>query len=99
MHAAEKLLQAHGIAASAVQNAEELAIDPQLLHRGHYHTLPHPECARTVIESSRFRLSGSPAGLATDSPLAGADNQYVLQEILGYDDERITELILSGALE
>lgn len=99
MHAAEKLLQAHGIAASAVQNAEDLAIDPQLLHREHYHLLPHPEGTRTVIESTRFRLSRSPARLVRDPPLTGADNQYVLQEILGYDDERITELILSGALE
>jgi len=99
MHAAERILQDHGIAASAVQNAAELAADPQLLHRGHYCELPHPERGRTVIETSRFRLSGSSARTIQAAPLCGGDNQLVLQEILGYDDERITELILAGALE
>jgi crotonobetainyl-CoA:carnitine CoA-transferase CaiB-like acyl-CoA transferase len=99
MHATERTLQEQGIAASAVQNAAELAVDPQLLHRRHYRELPHPERATTVIETSRFHLSRSPAREITAPPLSGADNQYVLQEILGYDDDRITELILAGALE
>lgn len=99
MLAAEEQLQAHGVAAGAVQNAAELAVDPQLVHRGHYRALPHPECEHTVIESSRFHLSRAPARVIDAPPVAGGDNQHVLQEILGYDDERVTELILSGALE
>jgi crotonobetainyl-CoA:carnitine CoA-transferase CaiB-like acyl-CoA transferase len=99
MNAAERLLQEQGIAASAVQNAAELAVDPQLVQREHYRELLHPETGRTVVETSRFRLSRTPARTVETPPLGGADNQYVLTEILGYDDERITELILAGALE
>jgi crotonobetainyl-CoA:carnitine CoA-transferase CaiB-like acyl-CoA transferase len=99
MHVAERILQEHGIAASAVQNAAELAVDPQLVHRGHYRELPHPEAARTVMELSRFHLSRAPARMVREPALTGADNQHVLQEILGYDDERITELVIAGALE
>lgn len=99
MHAAERILQERGIAASAVQNAEELAVDPQLVHRGHYRELPHPEHERTVMEQSRFHLSRAPARVVESPALTGADNQHVLQEILGYDDDRVTELVIAGALE
>jgi crotonobetainyl-CoA:carnitine CoA-transferase CaiB-like acyl-CoA transferase len=99
MHAAERVLQERGIAASAVQNAAEIVVDPQLVHRGHYRELPHPEAERTVMEQSRFHLSRAPARTVETAALTGADNQHVLQEILGYDDERITELVIAGALE
>jgi crotonobetainyl-CoA:carnitine CoA-transferase CaiB-like acyl-CoA transferase len=65
----------------------------------HYREIPHPERVCTVIETSRFRLSDAPACDVCTTPLGGADNQYVLQEVLGYGDDRITELILAGALE
>ncbi len=29
----------------------------------------------------------------------GKDNQFVLEQILGYDQDRITELVVAGALE
>ena len=32
------------------------------------------------------------------APLLGQDNQYVLAEILGYNEDKITELVSSGAL-
>jgi hypothetical protein len=33
------------------------------------------------------------------APTFGADSHWVLREILGYDDERIAELAIAGALE
>ena len=32
------------------------------------------------------------------APMLGEHNQYVLEQILGYDEERIAELVGAGAL-
>jgi crotonobetainyl-CoA:carnitine CoA-transferase CaiB-like acyl-CoA transferase len=32
------------------------------------------------------------------APTYGAANEYVLRDVLGYDDEHITALVASGAL-
>jgi benzylsuccinate CoA-transferase BbsF subunit len=95
----EALLQARGVPASAVQNSPECVRDPQLRHRGHFVSIPHAGKGHTVVEGSRFRLSRTPAQIDAAAPSYGLDNQWVLGDLLGYDDERITELVISGALE
>ncbi len=52
----------------------------------------------TTVEGSRFVLSRTPAAVDGPAPSYGADNDYVLREILGYDDERVTALVAAGAL-
>jgi crotonobetainyl-CoA:carnitine CoA-transferase CaiB-like acyl-CoA transferase len=95
----EALLQARGIPASAVQNSPECVRDPQLRLRGHFVSIPHAGKGQAVVEGSRFRLSRTPARIEAPAPSYGLDNQWVLGDLLGYDDERITELVISGALE
>jgi crotonobetainyl-CoA:carnitine CoA-transferase CaiB-like acyl-CoA transferase len=95
----EALLQANGIPASAVQNSPELVRDSQLRHREHFVELEHPQDGTTTVESSRLRLSRTPARIAGPAPTSGCANEYVLQTILGYDDERIAEIVIAGALE
>ncbi len=92
-------LQARGVAASAVQNSPELYADPQLAHRGHFATLTHPEVGTATVEGSRFRLSRTPAEIAGAAPSYGADTEYVLHELLGYDEARSTALVAAGVLE
>lgn len=94
----EALLQSHGVPASAVQNSPELVRDPQLVHRGHFVELEHLDGGTTSVEGSRFRLSHTPARVEGRAPTFGSENDYVLRELLGYDDERIAELIIAGAL-
>jgi crotonobetainyl-CoA:carnitine CoA-transferase CaiB-like acyl-CoA transferase len=95
----ERTLQAAGVPASVVQSSSELCADPQLVHRGHFVDLEHPQYGTTPVESSRFRLSRTPSEVRGSAPTFGRDNQYVLETILGYDVERITELVIAGALE
>src|SRR5262245_29926686 len=93
-------LQASGIAAHVVQNSDELVTDPQLLHLGNFIELPHALSGTpTVVESTRFRLSRTPARVEGDAPTLGRDSHYVLSTILGYDDDRIAQLAIAGALE
>jgi crotonobetainyl-CoA:carnitine CoA-transferase CaiB-like acyl-CoA transferase len=95
----EGTLQAAGVPASVVQSSRELCADPQLAHRGHFVHLDHPTYGTTPVESSRFHLSRTPAQVGGPAPTFGRDNQHVLETILGYDADRITELVIAGALE
>jgi crotonobetainyl-CoA:carnitine CoA-transferase CaiB-like acyl-CoA transferase len=96
---AEKVLQERGVPASAVRTLQELYADQQLVHRGHFVELEHPTHGKTTVEGSRFRLSRTPARITGSAATLGRDNQYVLQTILGYSEERITELVAAGILE
>jgi len=96
---AEAALQARGVPSSAVRTLHELYTDPQLVHRGHFVDLEHPTHGKTTVEGSRFQLSRTPARIAGSAPTLGRDNQYVLATILGYSQERITELVAAGVLE
>ncbi len=95
----EAALQGAGVAASAVQNSAELFRDPQLAARGHFVELEHPSGRPTFVEGPRFSLSRTPARIEKSAPTLGRDSDPVLRDVLGYDDDRIAELAISGALE
>jgi crotonobetainyl-CoA:carnitine CoA-transferase CaiB-like acyl-CoA transferase len=97
--AVEVLLQKLQIPASAVQDSADISHDPQLAARGYLAEIVHPACGKTVIEGPRFRLSRTPAKTARPAPTLGGDNQYVLESILAYDQDRIDKLVAAGALE
>lgn len=97
-HAAEAALQEVGVPAAVLATSEDLCRDPQLAHREHVQQVTHPTYGTTPIEGSRFRLSRTPAVKHEAAPTLGRDNDQVLREILGYDEERVTELVIAGAL-
>jgi benzylsuccinate CoA-transferase BbsF subunit len=95
----EDLLQARGVAAGAVRGLFDLEHDPQLQHRKHFVPLEHHKLGKVTVEGSRFRMSRTPAQVNRPAPTWGRDNQFVLEQILGYSEEKITELIAAEALE
>jgi crotonobetainyl-CoA:carnitine CoA-transferase CaiB-like acyl-CoA transferase len=99
MEEVERRLQAAGVPASGVHNSPEAVRDPQLVERGHFVKIPHPTQGQSVVEASRFRLSRTPAPVEAAAPTFGDATQWVLESVLGYDDERIAELAIAGALE
>ena len=92
-------LQAAGVPAHAVQDSAACFADPQLQHRNHFVELAHPTQGKSVVEGARILFSRTPAGRPQVAPTMGADNDAVLRELLGYSDERIVELVASGALQ
>jgi benzylsuccinate CoA-transferase BbsF subunit len=94
----ERLAQARGIAAHRVQTSRDCFEDQQLRHRRHFVELPHPVYGTTIVEGPRVALSRVPGQALRAAPTLGRDNQYVLSEILGYEEQRISELIASGAM-
>ena len=94
----ESILQSRGVPAHQVQNSTESYRDPQLIHRRHFVEVDHPTLGKFTVEGPRAKLSRTPAGVRSAAPMLGQHNQYVLEEILGYSEERITELAASGVL-
>jgi crotonobetainyl-CoA:carnitine CoA-transferase CaiB-like acyl-CoA transferase len=97
-HAAEAALQAAGVPASVVAGSDDLCRDPQLAHREHVRYVAHPTYGTTPVEGPRALLSRTPGTVRGAAPTLGRDNDAVLREILGYDEERVTELVIAGAL-
>ncbi len=95
----EAALQDAGVPAHRVATSADCFADPQLQHRGHFVELDHDVVGPVPFEHSRFRLSRTPAPTPRVVPTLGQDNQQVLCELLGLDDEAITELVIAGAVE
>jgi benzylsuccinate CoA-transferase BbsF subunit len=91
-------LQAAGIAAGVVQNAADLASDPQLIHRGQSVCLDHPEVGVQRYDAPAFHLRTSPAQLRP-VPTLGQHNAYVFKELLGLSDAEYEALERQGVFE
>jgi crotonobetainyl-CoA:carnitine CoA-transferase CaiB-like acyl-CoA transferase len=96
--ALEAELQARGIPAHCVLDTHDLARDPQLAHRGHFVPVTHRAFAPAAVESTRLRLSRSPARRPEHAPWFGIDDERVLGEILGYDPERVRAFVDGGVM-
>ena len=95
MHA----LQAAGVAAGVVANAEDLcARDPQLAARGHFVDVPTPEGRSVRIDGPPFLLSDTPARVSGPGPLLGEHTDEVLSGVLGCTAEEIGALRGAGVV-
>ncbi|MCP3990910.1 MAG: CoA transferase [Actinomycetia bacterium] len=92
-------LQQLGIPAHQVQNSPELVADSQLIHRDHFHEVPHDIYGHTWAEQYGFRLSRSDGTPRRAGPTWGEHNFEILSELLGYDGDKIAELVIAGVLE
>ncbi|HTE14350.1 MAG TPA: CoA transferase [Burkholderiales bacterium] len=89
-----KALQARGVSAGMVQNAEDLIMhDPQLAHRGHWIKLTHPEMGETIYNAPPYRCSRTPAELRSSAPLLGEHTREICIDLLGLSEAEVDELI------
>ncbi len=98
---AARELQATGIAAAPVLDAETLLADPQLIARGFFEAVDisqlgarRPLIGRPYIWQARR----TKVGIASGAPSYGADNDTVLGELLGLDSARIARLRAEGVV-
>jgi crotonobetainyl-CoA:carnitine CoA-transferase CaiB-like acyl-CoA transferase len=92
-------LQRRGVPAHQVQNSRECVADPQLEYRRHFRRVPHPTNGTTVVEGPHFTLSRTPPDVRWGGPTLGQHTDEVLGGLLGYDGDRIADLVVAGALE
>ena len=92
-------LQASEVSAGIVQSGADLASDPQLLERGFFRRVPDETGALATVEGPPYRLSGTPGGPARGAPEFGAQQDYVLRDILGMTDDELAECAIAGAFD
>jgi crotonobetainyl-CoA:carnitine CoA-transferase CaiB-like acyl-CoA transferase len=95
----QQALQDIGVACHQVQSSADLASDPQLEHRNHFVRGEHAEHGEIPVEGPRFHLSRTPANVTKAGPTIGEHTFDVLLGVLGYDDEKLSELVVAGVLE
>jgi len=91
-------LQQAGIAAGIVQNAEDLANDPQLMARDFFVPLDHPVLGKTVSDASPIKFKNNPWVEWKAAPLLGEDNRYVYMELLGFTETEFSSYIEKGII-
>jgi len=91
-------LQAVGIAAGVVVNADELMNDEHLNERGFFWKFDHPEAGTHSHAGQPIRLSETPARHYRPAPTLGQHHPYVLGELLGLSNDEISALEESGVI-
>src|SRR5262249_26461011 len=92
-------LQAAGIAAGLVANAEDLcARDPQLAARGHFVEVGTPEGGGVRMDGPPYMLSDTPARVGGPGPLLGEHTDEVLAGVFGCDADEIGALRAAGVI-
>jgi CoA:oxalate CoA-transferase len=93
------LLEAHRLPYSPIQTVDQVVHDPNLWHRGMIAQVDQPGIGPVEIVGSPFHLSETPGTVRTPAPALGQHTEEVLREVLGYEGERIEELIAAGAVK
>jgi crotonobetainyl-CoA:carnitine CoA-transferase CaiB-like acyl-CoA transferase len=94
------LLQSAGVAAGVVQTGQDMAEnDPHLRERGIFQQVPDAAGVMRTIERAPYKLSLTPGSVTKGAPEFGADQDLVLREILGVEDEELAEMAIAGAFD
>ena len=96
---AQQMLQDAGVPAHVVHTSETLSQDPQLVQRRHFRQVPHITNETMWVEGPRFAMSRSTDVLNRAGPSYGEHTFLVLEELLGYDADRVAELAVASVLE
>lgn len=92
------LFQKAGLAASPVQNAEDLYRDPQLRARGAIVEIPHPDLGSIEFLAPVHRLLSTPPRVRAGAPRLGEHGHQILEEWLGLSMMEREKLVRSGAI-
>ena len=97
MHA----LQAAGVPAGAVLDAQELLFDPHLRKRGFYEVIAHhPSTGIPALPYAGrpWKFSATPAVSGKSAPIIGEHNRTVLAELLGHSEADLAHLEAEGVI-
>lgn len=93
-HQLERALRAHG----SWQEVGLLLEDKHFAAQGHFQTIERAYGGGWPQPSAPVRPGGERLPLRMPAPLLGEHNDYVLRELLGYDEERVAALAADGTI-
>ena len=91
-------LQEAGVSAGLVQNAKDLANDPQLRARDFFVQLEHPVLGKTMSDRSPIRFEEDLTAGWKAAPQLGEDNRYVFLELLGFSERELSHYVEKGII-
>jgi crotonobetainyl-CoA:carnitine CoA-transferase CaiB-like acyl-CoA transferase len=93
---AATLLQAAGVPAAPVQQANDALASPYLAARGFFADITHPDAGTHPHQGLSFHFSKSFAGPTTPAPCLGEHTEAVLRDLLGMTYAEIEALAAAG---
>jgi crotonobetainyl-CoA:carnitine CoA-transferase CaiB-like acyl-CoA transferase len=95
---AEETLSSHSVPCSPVNTVEQAASDPHVTEREIMMEVPDPVAGTMWVTGKVIKFSRTPMVVGS-TPLVGEHTKEVLQDILGYDDDRVRELHETGIVK
>jgi len=88
-----QMMQAAGVGAGVVSNAQDIVEDPQLAHYNYFREVDHPFIGKVKFaHPPAFKLSDVDADVGR-STILGEHNEYVCKDILGYSEQDYQALV------
>ena len=94
----DEILARHDVPHAPILEISEVLTNPQVLARGLVTEWEHPKIGRFPAVGRAIRFPSHLDVPLRPPPLLGQDNEHVLRELLGYDQERIEGLRRSGVI-
>ncbi|MEO8539948.1 MAG: CoA transferase [bacterium] len=92
-------LQAAGVPAGIVQNAQDLLDrDVHVRARGYYQYVDHPDAGREAHDGPAAMLSATPGSVPGPAPLLGEHTLDVCERIIGLNMDEVADLLADGVL-
>jgi len=94
---AMEILNEYDIPCGPILSMKEIAEDRSLRATGTIVEVDHPTRGRYLSVGNPIKLSDSPTEV-TRSPLLGEHTEEILRDVLAFDDERVADILASGAV-
>lgn len=94
----QKLLDDAGIPNGPINSIDKVIENEQVLAREMIVDVRHPVAGQLKMPGVAIKLSETPGAVRFAAPILGEHSYEILQHYLGYDAEKIKELIEAGAL-
>lgn len=95
-HALASALTAAGVPAAPLLDAEGIAASAQFRERELFEMVEHPVLGSVPVYRLPWQIDGAPVPITRRAPLLGEHNDYTLNEVLGYPDQRVAALREAG---
>ena len=87
-----ELLEKAGVPCGPINKLDEVFKDPQVQARECAIALDHPMGTKVKLVASPMRMSATPVRYDAAPPTLGQHTEQILQEILGYSEEQLSQL-------
>jgi crotonobetainyl-CoA:carnitine CoA-transferase CaiB-like acyl-CoA transferase len=92
------LLEGAGIPVAKVATIDEVATNPQVVHRRLMQAVDHPVAGEVHLPGTPFKLSATPGTIRSAPPTLGQHNDEVYEGLLDYGRDRIESMRRNGVI-